>query len=787
MRALDRKLLRDLWNMRGQALAICLVMACGVAMFVMSMSTLESLENTQQSFYDRYRFAHAFTRVKRAPKSLAASVAEIPGIAEVQTRIVIDVILDLPDFIEPASGRLISVPDRTAPNLNQLYLRRGRWLEPGRTGEVLVSEGFTDAHKFQPGDQVTAVINGQFQKLRIVGVVLSPEYVYQIRPGDLFPDPKRFGIFWMSETDLAAAYDMTGAFNDITVRLEPGAVEKEVLLQLDRLTEDYGGLGAYSRDDQVSNKFVTNEIRELRGMTMVAPSIFLGVAAFLLHLVMGRLISTQREQIAALKAFGYSRIEIGWHYLKMVLVLVVVGVALGTFFGAWMGSGLTAMYTRFFRFPELMYFLRPGIAVLAMGITGGAAIGGTLGAVWRAMRLPPAEAMRPEPPATFRPTVVERLGLQRLFSPAARMVLRQLERYPVKAGMSVFGIATAVAVLVVGRFMLDSINYVIEAQFFYAQRQDITVTFIEPASGRILHDLTHLPGVQYAEPFRLVAARMRHEHRHRLVGIQGIEAHGRLNLLIDIYQNQIDLPAEGLVLSKKLAEVLEVNVGETVTVEVLEGKRPTREIVVAGVLADFVGLGAYMNRPALNRVMQEGPVASGAYLAVDRLALASLYRELKETPRIAGVGVKEAGLQSFTDTIAENMLRMQFFQVLFACVIAFGVVYNSARIALAERSRELATLRVMGFTRAEVARILLGELAVLTVLAIPLGLVLGYFLAWSMSHAFDTELFRIPLVVSRYTYGFATLVVLIATVLSGLVVLRRIRRLDLVAVLKTRE
>ncbi|HEY7329872.1 MAG TPA: FtsX-like permease family protein [Gemmataceae bacterium] len=787
MNALDRKMLRDLWQMRGQALAICMVMACGVAAFVMSLNMLHSLESTQERYYEDYQFPDVFAHLKRAPKSLLEQLVEIPGVSQAQARIVEDVCLDLPTLPEPAVGRLISLPERGEAMMNRLYLRRGRWLEPGRTEEVLANEAFTDAHGLHPGDRLVAIINGRRQDLRIVGVVLSPEYIYQIRPGDMLPDAKRFGVLWMNEADLAAAFDMEGAFNDLTLRIMPGASAQEVVRRVDRLASDYGSAGAYGREDQVSNVFIINELRQLRSMALIVPIIFLSVAAFLMNIVITRLIGTQREQVATLKAFGYGRLEIGWHYLKMVLVLVAVGTAIGTAAGAWMGSGLTALYTRFFHFPVLRYSLDPQVIGLGFLICAVSASLGAVGAVRRAMRQPPAEAMRPEPPQSFRPTLVERLGLQRFFSPALRMILRQMERRPMRAVLSAVVIALAVAILVVGDFASDAVQYSLDTHFLLAQRQDVTVLFAEPNEGRVVYDLTHLPGVRCCESFRNVPVRLRFGPRSRRMGIQGVAQQGELNRLIDNQQHRIALPAEGLVLSRKLAEVLGVRVGDSLTVEVLEGTRPVREILVADLLEDFLGMNAYMERSALNRLMREGPLVSGAYLAVDSARMDELYAKLKNCPGVAVVVVKAAALKSFKDTIAENLLVFKSFLVVFACIIAFGVVYNSVRITLAERARELATLRVIGFTRAEVSRILLGELAVLTVVAIPGGLWFGYVLAKLDTMANDTELFRLPLWIEPSTYGFAAVVTLLAALVSGLIVRRQIDRLDLVSVLKSKE
>lgn len=787
--ALNRKLFRDLRGQWGQVVAIALVLACGVAAFVMAVNTLGSLRRTQQAYYERYRFAHAFAHLKRAPASLAGRVEAIPGVAQVQTRIVMPATLDVPGMVEPATGRLISVPDRPAPMLNGLFLRKGRYLEAGNRGEVLASEGFAEAHHLQPGDTVTAILNGRKQKLHVVGIALSPEYVYQLGPGQILPDDRRFGVFWMAHTDMAGVFDMKGAFNDLTLTLTPDTSEPEVLRRLDDLTERYGGLGAYGRADQPSHEFLTNELNELRGMALVAPSIFLGVAAFLLNVVVGRTVATQREQIAALKAFGYTRGEITRHYLKFVGVIVLVGVALGVVAGAWLGREMTAIYTRFFRFPVFDFHLDPLVVLLAVGISGGAAILGTFAAVYRAAALPPAEAMKPEPPATYSRALVERLGLHRLLSPAMRMAVRHVERRKLKTALTTLGIALAVAVVVLGSFAKDAIDHVMVAQFSVAQRQDVSVSFTEPTSHVAWHELEHLPGVTRVEPVRSVAVRLRSGNRSRRVGLTGVPTDATLVRVMDVHTRPVAVPPDGLVLSKKLAELLDVRPGDRLAaVEVLEEDRPVRAAVVSGLVDDFSGTTAYMDLAAVNRLLREGDVITGAHLLADPARRTELYAALKNTPRVSGVNIKRDVVDSYQKTIGENVLRMRLFNVVFAAVIAFGVVYNSGRIALAERGRELATLRVLGFTRGEVARILLGELAVLTLAAVPVGLLLGYGLAYLLIKlAFDTELFRLPLVLSNTTYGFAAAVTVVSALVTGWVVGRRLSELDMVAVLKSRE
>ncbi len=787
MRALDRKLWRELWAMRGQALAIAAVVVSGVATLVMSLTTLDSLERTRALYYRDYSFAEVFASLKRAPQDLAARIATLPGVDRAETRVVAAVRLEVEGFDEPVTGQIVSVPDYGAPRLNRLYLRSGRLPEPGRNDEVVLHETFSEAHHLEPGDRLTAIINGRRQVLTVVGVALSPEYIYQIAPGALLPDYQRYGILWMARTPLATAYDLDGAFNDVTLTLARGAVEGDVIGHLDDLLAPYGGVGAIGRDDQLSHHFLSEELRQLETTATVFPLIFLGVAAFLLNVVVNRLIATQRDQIGILKAFGYGNAAIGWHYLKLVLLVALVGVAGGVALGIWFGKGLSAVYADFYRFPELHFLLRPEVVGIALAVAGGAMLTGTLHAVRRATALPPAEAMRPEAPVAYRATIAERLGLQRLLSQPTRMIARHLERRPVRALLSVAGIAMACGVMIVGNFQQGAIDMMVKVQFGLSQREDLTVSFVEPTASRAIASLRSLPGVTRVEGMRVVPVRLVAGHRRYRTAVQGIEPDSDLQRLLNAQLEPVTLPPDGLLLTDYLAGILGVAPGDTVRVEVLEGERVQRDVPVMAVTTQFVGVGASMERAALNRLLREGDVVSGALLAVDRRDRQRVYDRLKEMPRVSGVLVHESTIEAFFESMAGMVLYFSSVATLLGATIVFGVVYNTARIALSERSRELASLRVLGFRHGEIAYILLGELAVLVLAGIPLGFAVGHGLCGFLISQFESDLYRIPLVVEPFSLALAAAAALVSAALSFALVWHKLGRLDLVAVLKTRE
>jgi len=785
--ALDRKLWRDLWQMKSQALAIALVVMCGVGTYIMFLSTLGALRATQDSYYRDYRFAEIFVTLKRAPESLRQRVQAIAGVDQAETRVMVQVRLDMPAFAEPVTALMVSLSDSGRHGLNALHLREGRLPAPGRPDEVVVSTPFAQAHALQLGNRFYAILNGRRQALTLVGTALSPEFIQQMRPGAAFPDYKRYGVMWMGRRALGQAYDMQGAFNDLTLSLRPGADAQHVIDRVDELLKPYGGLGAYEREDQRSHRFLNQELEQLGTLASLFPGMFMGIAAFLLNVVIGRLVAMQREQIATLKAFGYSNLAVLWHYLKMVSVIAGLGVVSGTALGVWLGRVLSGIYMEFYHFPYLKFSLQPGTvaeAALASLLAAGA---GTVFAVWRAATLRPAQAMRPEPPASYRETWVEKLGLKRWLSQPTRMIIRHIQRRALKSMLTLLGVAMACGIILTGLFQRDTVSYMVNIQFGMAQREDLSVTFTEPTAYRARFDLLGLPGVQHVEVFRAVPVRLRNGHRSYRTGIRGVEPGGDIQRLLDADLRPVALPSDGIMLTDFLAKMLDLRVGDRVVVEVLEGNRPVRETIVAGLVREYLGVSGYMDLAALNNFMREGPTLSGAYLSVDSAQLQSLYAQLKGMPRIAGVAERAQEIRNFNRVMKETMLFFTYVATVFAVIIAFGVIYNSARIALTERGRELASLRVLGFTRAEIAYILLGELGILTLFAIPLGLKLGEWMCYYIAHTMQNDLFRVPVVLVPQTYAFAAAVVLVSAILSGLAVRRRLDQLDLIAVLKTAE
>lgn len=787
MSALARKLLRDLARERAQLATIALVMACGVAALVSMRSAYDSLRAARDGWYARARFGDVFVSVRRAPRSAVTALAALPGVTDVDARVVGEVRLDMPGLDDPAAAKVVSLPRAGMASLHTLTLTQGRAVDPAHADECLVHEAFARAWNLRPGDGITAVIQGRRQRLRVAGVALSPEFAYVVQPGALVPDDRRYGVLWMNPGALDDAFAMRGAFNDAVLRVERGASVRAVQSAVDRTLAPWSAVASWDRAHHASARWIEMKITQLRAQATVLPAVFLAVAALLVNMVLTRLLGLERERIATLKALGYTDGEIARHYLSHALLTGLAGALLGVALGAAGGRLILGIFAQFFRFPVLAFWPTPATVALGVCASLGASVLGALHAVRRAVSIAPAEAMRPAAPARYTRSRLDTSARVHALPAAARMVLRELARRPLRALGSAVAISLAAAVLIAGRFTFDALDRVIELQYFRAQGDDVTVSFREPVAPAAALDLARLPGVLRAEPQRTAAARLRHGAHTRECALLGLPADASLRRLVDAHGAVWTLPSDGLLLGRDLAQRLDLRAGDAVTVEDPTGVLPPREARVSALVDDLLGTSGYLRLDALDRLQRDGGRITAVALRVDPTRRDALLRRLKVYPAVASTARRATAIAYFREQLGRESGVMALILAAFASVIAVGVVYNNARIALSVRSRELATLRVLGFTRAEVSAVLLGEQAAQVALAIPLGLLEGRGLAGLLVRSVDAELFRLPLVVSRATYLFAVAVVLAASALSAALVRRRVDALDMVAVLKSRD
>ncbi len=786
LHALDRKLFRDIRRLWSQVVAIALVLGCGVAILLTAFGMIRALEATLDDYYGRQHFAEAFAAARRAPAALIDEIRMIEGVRGAEARVTGWVVLDLPDRAAPASGRILSLPD-TGALLNAPLLVAGRLPDPDSDAEVAVNARFAAANGFRPGDRFAAIADGTRLDLVITGTLRSPEFIYTLPPGGLMPDDAGFGVIWMPRRAASAIFGLTGAVNDITLTLRRDARTAEVLDRLDDLLRPWGGTGAYLRDQHPSHAFIDAELSQLRNMSLVLPPIFFGIAAFLVNMLLGRIVALERSEIGLLKAVGYRNAEIALHYLLLAALVACIGIGLGWVAGTWLARGMAQIYARFFDFPWL---IRPGgLDVYATsGLVGlaAAAIGAARAAL-TAARLDPAVAMAPPAPPRFAHGPFDRLlGALRLSQPAM-MVLRGLLRWPLRAAMTALGLAFGVAILVASTFMTDALDEVIETAFFRANRQHATLALAAEAPLSALLDARDLPGVVAAEAQFDLPVTLRSGPRSKRLAITAWPRGGDLVRALDTEGRRVALPETGLLLSRQLALQLGVGPGDPLRVEVANDRDKDFTEPVAAVTTQYLGLGAYMDLDRLAARLREAPRLTALHLALDKSELPRFHAAIKHLPSVASQVMLTEVRDSFSETISENIRVNTMLFLVISVLITAGVAYNGARIQLSERARELASLRILGFTRTEAASILLGETAVLVLLAQPIGWGIGAWVSWAMVSGFDSDLYRIPLVLTPANFATASLVTLAASGSAALLVRRRFDRSDLIAVLKTRE
>lgn len=786
MRALDRKLIRDLGRLWLPALAISMVLACGIMTLVSMQGTEATLTLTRADYYRDQAFAQIFAHAERIPAETGKAIAALPDLERVELR-------------STAAGRfhlgsvegtvqVVSLPPDGLPALNRPLLRAGLMPDPAHDGEIALAEGFAQANGLRMGDRLSLTILGRTAEYRVTGTVLSPEFIYAPRPGSMMPDDRRHGIVWITARELQALLGQPGVSNDLLATLRPGASAERAIAAIDRLLDLYGGTGAYGRDRQVSDVFLTNELAQLRTLAVWLPPVFLIVSAFLVNMVLDRLIRLERHHIGLLKAVGYGTGRIVAHYLTLAVAIGLPGLVLGWAAGWGLGVLLTDLYTEYFRFPRLAFradaasFGWSGLAATAALVLGAAR------SVLSSARLPPALAMAPPAPPRFGRSLVDplaqALGLGRL----AMMVMRSVLRQPIRAGTTALGVAAAVAILVASFFTFDVIDVIMRDIFSRTNRQDVVLTLTGQAQpGALRQAALHLPGVIEAEADRIYPVRLVHGAHDRLTSLRVHEGTSRLVHVLDAQGRPASPSPAGLMLPAALAEALDAGPGDLIQVELLAAPRESYQMIVGGLVRQSMGQEAHADAALMGRLMRRPPPATAVNLRLDPTRRPAFDAAISKAPGVlAATDLTELEAQ-FQAEVNDSLLVETLIFSAIGMLITLGVVYNAARIQLAERAHELATLRVLGYTRTEVASVLVGEQMVVVILALPFGLLGGYGLAAAMSRGFSSEIVTMPLVVDRSTLFAAAAIALGTALVTSVAVARGLARVDLVSALKSRE
>lgn len=786
-RALGIKLRRDLWALRAQTGTIAILIVSGVSLLVATWSAYGSLRGAKASYYADYRFADVFADFKRASGEIQRKLEAAPGVEALHLRVAGEGLVTTASRAEPAVGRFLSLPAGRQPPVNLIHLRQGRLPEVAEEAEVMVHEGFASARGLSPGSVIEIQLEGRRERARVVGIGLSPEFVYSLSPSAPLPDDLHFGVFWMAEKVLQRLMRLEDGFNSVAIRLSAGASRDRAIAALDETLRPYGSLGAYGRDRQISNMFVEDEIAQQRSSAIFIPAIFLGIATFLVNIVASRLIALHRPQIATLKAIGYSRWEVSRHYLGLMLLMTfsgaLPGIGLGTLLGRWMSN----TYQAYFRFPDLHFSVSSAAAVI--GLVAGV-LPGLLGA-WTAIRrtflLAPAEAMRPPAPPQFHATLMERWRLTQKLGARSRMVLRNLIFRPVKLALIVASLSAALSVLIAAGAWGDIVSFLLANQFNRLQREDLSISLVRPRPSGALQEIAGLPGVIAAEGYRAVPVRVRFRNHKREITLTGWPEGAAMRRRLDTSLRAIALPEQGLLLSRFFQSAWGLRAGDSVELEPLEGKRSPVLVPIAGFTDDLVGTGAGMRLEALWALLHEQPAYNVITVQAEPRRLDELYLKLKGFPEVASVAMKGELYRGFRSSFGSVIRSTTNVLMAASLLIALGIIYNSVRVSFSERAWELASLRVLGFARGQVSAVLLSEVAVQVLFSLVPGCLLGLALTHLSLKLIHTETFGFPVVIELATYARGILTVLLAFLASAWIIQRMVSRLSPADALKSRE
>ena len=792
MKVLDRKLLRELYSTGFLLLAVGSIMAIGVSAYNALGSAYRNLTIAQRLYYADCRMADFSLDLKKAPLADVAVIAQLPGVVEIRPRIQFFATVDLENVVEPINGIVISMPNERRQVIDDIVLRQGGYFTDRRDNEVILNDAFARANKIYPGMWIHLLLNNRRQELFVVGTAISSEFTYLVGPGSFVPDAKRLGVFYLKQTFAEEVFDFQGACNQVLGRLAPQVRDRpeEVLRRAEILLDSYGVLAAVPLKDQPSNRFLSNEIMGLRAFGVINPAIFLAVAALVLNVLMSRLAEQQRVVVGTLKALGYSRGAIFWHFLKFGLAVGAFSGVTGCALGYWLAGGMTAMYDTFFEFPNLENRFYPDLTVKGLGIGLACGMLGSLHGARQVLRLEPAVAMRPKPPADGGAILLEHWpSLWRRLTFPARMALRNVFRNRLRTAAGIFAAAMGATLSVDALLLAFETSYMVDFQFELIQRSDIDLTFKEERGREAWDEVRRLPGVDHAEPLFDVSCTFSHGSHSRKGGITGLLPGATLMIPRDTAGRPLRIPESGLLLTKKMAQLLHVKVGDEVELRPTRGLREPRRVRVAEIADSFLGIAVYADIHYLSALMNEEFAVTGVQLKVrsDDSFRNELYREIKQLPAVQAVSARADIIRSVRETLVQNQHVFIGLLVMFAGVIFFGSVLNSSLVSLLERQREVATLRVLGYGPWQVGALFLRESVLTNGVGTLVGLPLGYLLNYGIVVAYDTEMFRIPLIDPTQVWIIVIGLGAAFGLAAHLVVQRSIHRMDWLDALKTRE
>jgi len=772
--------------------AIISIIAVGTACFVGTYGTYRNLINEQASYYSQCRMADFWIDVKKVPRYVLKELTGVKGVSEIYGRIISPVIVEFDDVSQPISGCVVSLPANPKPVINNIVMRRGSYFTKERENEVIVSEIFAKTRNISPGSYIKLIMNGKQKELFVVGTAISSEFIYMLPPGGIVPEPGNYGVFWIKNEFAEDRFGFTGACNSIVGILNPESRQNPypVLDELNRKLSPYGVFASTPLKNQNSNLTLCAELSGLQLETTVIPGIFLGVAALALNILMMRMAEQQRVIIGTLKALGIKNSSIFMHFMKFGLFTGISGGIAGCVLGYWMAFETTQLYASIYTFPDLRNYIYPDIIALSMLISISFAALGTLKGVRKIVKLNPAESMRPSVPTSSKKIFLEKFSS--FWNRAGfrwQIVLRNIFRNKGRTAIGMAAAACGAGIVVMSFGLTDSLEYMMQFQFDKVLLSDYSINFRDELDGGALYEARRLPGISYAEPVLNVTCDLHNRNHFRKASITGIIPNARLTFPSNADGKPIILPSAGLLMSGRLAKQLHLKTGDSVTFIPVKGRKKTQTVPIAGIIDSKFGMPIYADYYYLNKLIDENSAISSIHLkASDRGAhIKELFNAVRAFPKLASLSVTAQQKKQMQEDFIAKLKGIVYVMIVFAGVIFFGSILNSALISLTERKREIATFRILGYQPLEVGAIFFREIMTINVAGTIIGLPLGYYMLYGMTLSFQNDMYSVPCVINRVTWLNTLIIAFIFIIAAYFLIQRLINRMDWSEALKLRE
>lgn len=804
MRLFYRKIVRDLLAMGGQCAAITAAVFLGVALFVSSWQSYKNLLTSYQSCYRMLKFADFWQSTGPAPRSLVSEVQSLPGVEAAVGRIVQEAPIEQPGTSVPRLiGRFISLPADHRPEVNDVQVTRGRYLTPSARREVLLEHSFAEHHGYRPGDVLRAVVGGASRNFRIVGLVISPEYLYAVPSKEsTIPTPDLFAVVFVAEREAEDLFGLSGRVTDVCVRTQPGPGPERsrrsrswVMAVTRSLFEPYGAEEPVTRERQPSNYVLSMDLKGFSQVALIFPTLFLTAAALTIYTVLSRLVRTQQRQIGYLRASGLDARSVGIHYLIMASIIGVAGVAAGVGCGLLLSVAVTRIYLNALHLPVLVPSSPWGAIAVGTSIGILACFIAALRPALYAAGLRPAEAMRGE--AIFLGPSVGLLwlirSLRRLRTPF-RLPVRNLFRHRLRTLYTAAGIACGVVLIVVAQGMYDSSLAAVNLYFHQIRGYDIGVIFAQPRTQAAVSQMARIPGVVRAEGYVDMPVRLVGPGGSISTTIYALFPWTRtVHLVTQDGQPVVNL-GRGLYIADAVRKTLGVGPGDLIRVAHARSSRrqPVETVFpVEDVVRSTLGGAAYMRADVLMAYfaprlgLSPGSV-DGTLLIVEPRYFRATIRRAYDLPGVTAVE-NAVDIRTAVDEMMALTYALTGVMSAFGLGLTLAIIYNAISMNLFERRAEIASMRAQGVTLREVTWMVTIENLMGSLIGVLPGIPLGRLLLAYILRAYETEMLNLPFSISPRTYCLAVSSVLALTLLCQIPGLRSIRRMDLAAMARAQS